>query len=127
MDRAPFHAFLQPEPVSIDAVNGLVEIRVASRPEFRRAYDVEDWHGGLIAAIIDICGHAAVAVNTGRVSPTIDLRIDYIAAARGDLKAIGRAIRIGRSIGRADVEVRDGSGRLIATGRGAFSTLNAVV
>lgn len=122
--RAPFHEFLRPTPVRVDLANGSVEITVAFRPEFARAYDVADWHGGVIAAIIDICGHAAIAVSTGRVSPTIDLRIDYIAAARGDLSATGRPIRIGRSIGRADIEVRDASGRVIAVGRGAFSTLS---
>ncbi len=125
MARAPYHAFLAPEPLSVDSVAGIVTVRVAAKPEFRRAYDSEDWHGGVIAAVIDVAAHAAVAVRIGTVAPTIDLRIDYLSGARGDLIAKGTLLRAGRSIGRADVEVRDGRNVLVAVGRGTFSTLAA--
>jgi uncharacterized protein (TIGR00369 family) len=58
--------------------------------------------------------------------PTIDLRIDYLRAVpAGDLIGIGRAVTVGRSIGRADAEILDNSGKLVAVGRGAFSTREA--
>jgi len=123
MRRCPYHEFLQPEPVSADPASGIVVVRVPFRPEFRRAYDSDDIHGGIISAIIDITGHAAVAVKTGRVAPTIDLRIDYMRPASGpEFIATGRLLRAGRSIGRADVEVRDHAGNVVALGRGTFST-----
>jgi uncharacterized protein (TIGR00369 family) len=60
----------------------------------------------------------------GHSVPTIDLRVDYLrAASNEDLFATGRALSIGSSIARADVEIRTLQGRLIAVGRGAFSTL----
>ena len=31
--------------------------------------------------LIDLAGHAAVAVKIGRMAPTIDLRIDYMRPA----------------------------------------------
>jgi uncharacterized protein (TIGR00369 family) len=124
LQRCPYHEFLKPEAVSADPAEGLVVVRVPFRPEFRRAHDSGDVHGGIIAALIDITGHAAVAVKTGRVSPTIDLRIDYLRPAAGpELVATGRLLRAGRSIGRADVEVRDHAGAIVALGRGTFSTL----
>ncbi|MEE9179795.1 MAG: PaaI family thioesterase, partial [Vicinamibacteria bacterium] len=54
--------------------------------------------------------------------PTIDLRVDYLRPARkGDLVAIGRTVKVGRTIGVADVEVRDSNGALIAVGRGTYA------
>jgi uncharacterized protein (TIGR00369 family) len=125
MARAPYHAFLQPDPLSVDEAAGHVSILFRTRPEFRRAHDSEDWHGGVIAALCDIAAHAAVAVRLGDMAPTIDLRIDYLAPARGDLVAKGKLLRLGRSIGRADVEITDPSGKLVAVGRAVFSALHA--
>ncbi len=124
MARAPYHAFLEPEALTADSATGLVTIGLKAKPEFRRAYDSEDWHGGVIAALIDITAHAAVAVVTGDVAPTIDLRIDYVSAASGDLIATGTMIKAGRSIGRSDVAVRDAKNKIVALGRGTFSTLS---
>ena len=125
MARAPYHAFLEPDPVGVDEAVGVVKILFRAKPEFRRAYDSDDWHGGVIAAMCDIAAHAAVAVRLGDFAPTIDLRIDYLAPARGDLVATGKLLRLGRSIGRADVEITDPKGKLVAAGRAVFSALSA--
>ena len=125
MARAPYHAFLQPDPVSVDEAAGEVRVLFRAKPEFRRAHDSDDWHGGVIAALCDIAAHAAVAVRLGDFAPTIDLRIDDLAPARGDLVAKGKLLRLGRSIGRADVEITDPSGKLVAVGRAVFSALLA--
>jgi uncharacterized protein (TIGR00369 family) len=122
IERPPYHAVLRPEPIAVDA-SGTVTVRLPYRPEFRRAPDEEGYHGGVIAALIDLTGHAAVAIHLGRMVPTIDLRIDYLRAAPGtDLLARGKVLRTGRSIARADVEVCAGEA-LIAVGRGTYSTL----
>jgi uncharacterized protein (TIGR00369 family) len=119
--RCPYHDFLRLEAVSADAES--VVLRLPNRPEFRLAPDSEAIHGGILASLVDVTGHAAVACTTGRVSPTIDLRIDFLALARGEaLVATGRLLKAGRSIARADVEVRDSSGVLVVAGRGTFST-----
>ncbi len=124
MERPPFHGFLQPEPVSVDAEAGVVVIKLPFRPEFRRAEDVSDYHGGVIAALIDLAAHAAIAVQIGRMAPTVDLRIDYLRAAPGvDLTATAKVLRLGKSIGRADVEIAAEGTPLLAVGRGTFSTL----
>jgi uncharacterized protein (TIGR00369 family) len=120
----PFHGFLKPEAVSVDAEAGVVVVRLPFRPEFRRAEDGLEYHGGVIAALIDLAAHAAIAVQIGRMVPTIDLRIDYLRAAPGvDLFATGRVLRLGKSIGRADVDISAEGTPLLAVGRGTFSTL----
>ena len=124
MERPPFHAILRPQAVAADASAGTVEIRLPYRDEFRRAPDEAGYHGGVIATLIDLAGHAAVAVKVGRMVPTVDLRIDYLRApAGGDLIARGRVLRAGRSIARADVEIVDSTDTVVAVGRGTYSTL----
>jgi uncharacterized protein (TIGR00369 family) len=120
----PFHAVLAPEAVSADIASGTVVVRLPYSPTFRRASDSDDIHGGVLAALIDITAHAAVAVQTGRMAPTVDLRIDYLRPAPGvDLYATGRTLRVGRAIARVDVEISGQGTPVVAVGRGTFSTL----
>jgi uncharacterized protein (TIGR00369 family) len=121
--RPPFHAFLRPEPLAVDMTAGTVSIRLPYRPEFRRTPEQEGYHGGILASLIDLAGHAVIAVRVGHMVPTIDLRIDYLRAAPGtDLMAHAKLLRAGRSIATADVEIVDLDGKVIAVGRGTYST-----
>jgi uncharacterized protein (TIGR00369 family) len=103
---------------------GRVEIRLPFRPEFLRRDD-QDWlHGGIVSALVDIAGDYAVATEFGGAGvPTIDLRVDYLRPARkGDLVAVGRTVRTGKTVSVADVEVRDATGALVAVGRGVYAS-----
>jgi uncharacterized protein (TIGR00369 family) len=118
-----FHAFLQMDLVAHDAEAGAVTIKVPWRPEYERGADTRQWHGGPIAALIDIAGDFALVAKLGRGIPTINLRIDYLRpAVDTDLTARARTLRAGRSIGVVDIEVVDDQGRVVAVGRGSYST-----
>jgi uncharacterized protein (TIGR00369 family) len=117
----PYHGFLRPEAVSVDAEAGIVEIRLPFRYEFQRVPDRPEYHGGVIAGLIDLTAHAAIAVKIGRMAPTVDLRIDFMRGGSGDLSARGMVRRSGRTLATVDVEIRGGDGREIALGRGTFS------
>jgi uncharacterized protein (TIGR00369 family) len=124
MARPPFHQVLSPQAVHADPATGVVVIRLPYQSHLSRAPDEASYHGGVIAALIDLAGHAAVAVSIGRMAPTIDLRIDYLRPAdNSDLTATATLIKAGRSVARADIEIKDAQGRLIAIGRGSFSTV----
>ena len=120
IDDSPYQRFLGIEMVHSE--DGLVEIRLPFRNEFLRQ-DGSDWlHGGVVSALIDIVGDYAITTKASGNVPTIDLRVDYLRPARrGDLVAIGRTVKVGRTIGVADVEVRDSSGAVIAVGRGTYA------
>lgn len=123
MRRPPFHAVLAPQAHEVDTETGEVVIRLAYRPEFSKDPVAGGYHGGVIAALIDLAGHAAVATHIGRPAPTIDLRIDYLRPAPGvTLLARARVLRAGRSVARADVDVV-ADGVTVAVGRGTFSTI----
>lgn len=122
----PFHAVLQPQAVLADPETGTVVIRLPYQPLFGRAGNSPQVHGGVVAALIDLAGHAAVAVQIGRMAPTIDLRIDYLRpAAAQDLTATARTLKVGRAVSRVDIEIRDEDGKLTAVGRGTFSSLSS--
>ncbi|WP_459615186.1 PaaI family thioesterase [Bordetella sp. 2513F-2] len=122
----PFHAVLGPQAVAADAAQGVVVVRLPYQPAFGRAAGSDAVHGGVVAALIDLSAHAAVAVQTGRMAPTIDLRIDYLRPApAADLYATARTLKVGRAVARVDVEIRAAADApLLAAGRGTFSTLD---
>jgi uncharacterized protein (TIGR00369 family) len=123
LDHPPFHHFLKPEAVAVDLKAGTVEIRLPFRPEFARVPDKPEYHGGVIAALIDMTAHAAAAVQTGRMSPTVDLRIDYMRLASNTaLLSRGTVRRMGRTLAVVDVEIiSEADGRQLALGRGVLS------
>ncbi len=121
VDHSPFHRLIGLE--LLRAHEGEVEMRLRWREEFRRGDDSDWYHGGIISALIDIAGDYAIASKLGRWVPTIDLRVDYLRPAReGALTAVARAVKVGRTVGVADVELRDVKGALVAVGRCAYST-----
>ncbi len=121
VDHSPFHRLIGLELVRAEA--GEVEMRLPWREELGRA-DGSDWyHGGILSALIDIAGDYAIASRLDRWVATIDLRVDYLRPAlRGDLTARARAIKVGKTVGVADVELRDARGAVVAIGRCAYST-----
>jgi uncharacterized protein (TIGR00369 family) len=120
-DHSPFMRFLGLTLVRSEP--GVVEVRLPFREEFMRQ-DGQDWyHGGVISALADIVGDYAVITETGVGVPTIDLRVDYLRPARrGDLLAIGRTVRVGRTVSVASVEIQDAAGTLVALGRAVYAS-----
>ena len=120
-DHSPFMRFLGLQMVR--AERGVVEIRLPFRPEFLR-HDDSDWlHGGVVSALADIAGDYAVITETATGVPTIDMRVDYLRPARrGDLTALARTVRVGRTVSVADVEIRDAGGTLVAVGRACYAS-----
>lgn len=121
LDGSPFQRFLGLEMVSAEP--GRVVIRLSFREEFLRA-DHSDWyHGGVVASLIDIAGDYALWSQIGHPPPTIDMRVDWLRPARrGALLATGLAVKVGKTVSTADVEVRDERGELVAVGRGTYAT-----
>lgn len=79
-------------------------------------------HGGATYAFADTIGGAAVISLAKDVSPTVDMRIDYLAPARTDLFATAEVIRHGSNLSMARVEVEDAEGTQVATAQGTYKT-----
>lgn len=126
LDVSPFNLFLGLTVVNADPVKQEVTMRSAMRPEFERRPGSKQWHGGVIASVIDTVGDFAVGMMVGRGLPTVNFRVDYLKPAVDTaLVAVSRVRRAGKSVGVADVDVFDEKGSLLAIGRGTYSTLDA--
>lgn len=121
--KAEFHKFLKVELASCDADRGRLTLKLPFDSAYTIFADAGTYHGGIVASLVDIAGAMACTLIKGHATPTANLRVDYLKTpARTDLYADGIAQRVGRSIGVADVEVRDSAGTIFALGRGTFVT-----
>ncbi|WP_247836726.1 PaaI family thioesterase [Bradyrhizobium sp. 200] len=125
LDASPFNLFLGLTVVTADPVKQEITMRSPMRPEFERRPGSKQWHGGVIASVIDTVGDFAVGMMVGRGLPTVNFRVDYLRPAVDTaLVAVSRVRRAGKSVGVADVDVFDEKGALLAIGRGTYSTLD---
>lgn len=124
LERPPFNRWLAIE--ALDASADGIAIRLPYRAEFSYHPAEAFFHGGVIASLIDVAGYAAIAILSSAPTPTVSLAIDYLAPATGpELIARARLRRMGRSLSRVDIDIFAGT-RMVALGRGIFSTREPV-
>ncbi|MBO9355180.1 hotdog fold thioesterase [Bordetella petrii] len=79
------------------------------------------FHGGALAALIDVVGDFAVGMQVGGGVPTMNLRIDYLRPAVGAyVDAVAVVRKTGRSAAVVDIDVSCPDGKLVAIGRGTY-------
>ena len=126
LDTSAFNLVLNITVESADPAKQEVTMRSVMRPEFERRPGSKQWHGGVIASLIDTAGDFAVGMMVGRGLPTVNFRVDYLKPAIDTaLIAVAKVRRAGKSVGVADVDVFDEKGSLLAVGRGTYSTLES--
>jgi uncharacterized protein (TIGR00369 family) len=121
----PFNKFLGMRVIHVE--RGLVEIQVPWRDELVGDPMKPAMHGGVISALADTAGGMAIwsALENPllRVS-TIDLRVDYLRPGRlENILAEAKTVRVGRSVGVADIRLFHASARgdTVATGKGVYA------
>jgi len=124
LTKSPFNSFLGIEIQSANPESQELTARVSLRPEFERGRGTGQWHGGVIAALIDIVGDYGLVMLLGRPLPTINFRVDYLRpASNTSLLFVARVRRAGKSIGVVDIDVLNEESVLVAVGRANYSTL----
>lgn len=119
----PFHQWLLPQLKEVDEQKGTVTIVLPLREEFQRLPGRSDAHGGIIATLIDMTGHAAVCSKMHHSVATIDMRVDYLRLAGGTaLRAVATIVKMGRTIAVVDTQVFDDQNKLAAIGRATYLT-----
>src|ERR1700728_1778723 len=120
---SPFHQILGLRLEAFDPAAQSIAIRCVFSARVERAPGTGQFHGGVIASLIDIAGDFALIGTVGHGVPTINFRVDYLRPAfNTDLIGRARVRKTGKTVGVVDVEVEDSSGRLIAIGRGCYGT-----
>ncbi|MCI0997700.1 PaaI family thioesterase [Pseudomonas corrugata] len=118
--KGPYHQWLGLEVTEVG--EGSIELTAKWREEWVVNVEGGYIHGGILAALVDLTADWALVSKTGKGVPTIDLRVDYHRAAKGDLRASGRVIKFGKQFSVAEAQVFDAEGHLVASGRGVYST-----
>jgi uncharacterized protein (TIGR00369 family) len=123
LNESRFHQLLQLELVEqSDAHEGIL-MRLPMSAQVERAPATGQFHGGPIASLIDVAGDFALVRALGHGVPTITLNVEYLRPAVGAwLLAKATVRRAGRTVGFVDIEVTDPQQRLVALGRGCYST-----
>lgn len=120
--QSPFNAWLKPDVVRIDIDAGVAEMALPFRPEFARLPGENGFHGGVLAAFMDLVGDFAVVAVARAAVPTINLRVDYLRPCDGgEVRAVAVARRVGRTFALVDVDLFDAAGKLSATARGSYA------
>jgi len=133
--KPTFDKFMNLEDISPDL--DTARFRFKMRDDFLGNLVYRILHGGLISAVLDTVGGAAVFMNiykqvkgkprevqVKRLSKnaTIDLRVDYLRPGRGEeFIATGWILRSGNRVAVTRMELRNEAGDLIAVGTGCYS------
>jgi uncharacterized protein (TIGR00369 family) len=124
MNMVPFNAVLG---IQIDDLReGFCRMSVPFREEFIGDPSRPALHGGVLSAVIDTCGGAAIwtQIEKGDALSTVDLRVDYLRPGQPrDFIVEGRVLRLGNRVGVAEmIAYHPGSeGKPIASGKGVYN------
>lgn len=110
------------EILDMDYDQSRLAVRMPLRPEIERgAVGSLQFHGGALAALIDVAGDFALGMFLGGGVPTVNLHIDYLRPAVGAyVDATATVRKQGRSFAIIDIEITAPTGKLVAIGRGTY-------
>ena len=119
-DRMPYANLLDIELV--EAADGHAVGRMPMTPDHSSNTETLIAHGGATYSLADTVGGAGGISMTDLATPTVDMRIDYLAPVTSDLRAEADVVRFGGSIALSRVEVYDEEGTHVATAHGTYKT-----
>ena len=106
-----------------ECADGHAEAYLEMRDELSWNEDQLMAHGGVTFTLADTVGGAALVSLVDQPVPTIDMRIDYLDVASGDIYAVADAVRCGSDVGTVDVDVfAADDDTLLADARGVYKT-----
>lgn len=120
-NRSPFIRMMNFEILEVNHSELRFSARMPMRPEFERRPGTEQFHGGALAAFIDVVGDFALGMLVGGGVPTINLRVDYLRPATGGyVDGVAVVRRSGRTSAVVDIDVYSTDRKLVAVGRGTY-------
>ena len=119
-EEMPFADLLGVEVTEVE--DGHAEGELEMREDLSWNADHMMAHGGVTFTLADTVGGAALVSLFDQPVPTIDMRIDYLEAGTGDLRAEADVVRCGDDVGVVDVEVYAVDDTQVADARGVYKT-----
>jgi uncharacterized protein (TIGR00369 family) len=114
---APAGELLGQELLDVDVENGTVRVAYNASETLTNRFGAI--HGGMTAAMLDdvISLAAGLKVEWGQITPTLEMKVSYIAQAKPGtrLLAEARTIRRGAAVIFLEADLKDETGKLLAT------------
>jgi uncharacterized protein (TIGR00369 family) len=103
--------------------DGVVRLRLDPRPELENSWG--SMHGGVLMTLLDVALASAGRSLDDKCNGalTVEMKVNFIAAALGPVLGEGRAQRAGRSLIFSEGELRSEDGTLLAKATGTFKLL----
>lgn len=118
LEELPFVTLLGIQLTSAD--DGEAEAILEMREELSWTAGEPMAHSGVTFTLAEVTGAAALISLTSPPVFTVDMRVDYLDAARGDLRATASVLRDGADIGVVQTDVHDEHGTYVATAQTVF-------
>lgn len=121
-NRSQFIRGMNLEILDVDHDASRFAVRMPLQASLERgAAGSGQFHGGAIAALIDVVGDFAIGMLIGGGVPTMNLRVDYLRPAMGPYcEGVAVVRKAGRSAAVVDIDVMSADGKLVAIGRGTY-------
>lgn len=119
-ERYPFGEHLGVEITHVE--DGYVEGKIELEAHHSLSESMLLAHGGVAFGLADSLSAAALASVEGAPGPTLDVRIDYLRPATGDIYGEAEVVRYGSDTGVVEVDLFDEKERRIGTTRGVYKT-----
>ena len=103
-----------------DTTEGSAVMELELQPHMVNVWD--SGHGGVIMTLLDATlSMAARSMDAGASGAlTVELKVSFIGAASGMLRAEARCLHRGKSIAFCEGKVHDAAGHLVATASGTY-------
>ena len=124
VERAPYYQLLQITLEKID--EGFARFHMPFRKELTQAYGVV--HGGAIASLADTAVAFALMtiVQPGERVTTAEFKINFLSSVyNGEMIGEARIVNKGKKLVMADMEVKNGEGKLVAKGIATYMILTS--
>lgn len=123
VNSSPYFSLISMEIRDVGVGYSILEIDIAEK----HLHPLGQVHGGVFASIVDAATFWAVfcSVEDQDAGVTsVDLKLNYLApAASGKLIAKGRQIKLGKTLGYAEAEVTNETGKILAHGTSTLMIL----
>ena len=114
---APGAVVLGQEILDVDVEAGSVRVAYNTTETLANRYGAI--HGGMTAAMLDdvISLASGLTIEWGQITPTLEMKVSYIAQGKTGtrIQAEARTIRRGGTVIFLEADLKDDSGKLIAT------------
>ena len=114
---APAAVVMGQELLDVDVEAGTVRVAYAASDQLANRFGAI--HGGMTAAMLDdvISLAAGLVIEWGQITPTLEMKVSYIAQAKPNTRILAeaRTIRRGGTVIFLEADLKDETGKLLAT------------